>query len=105
MEHVAGADVSTTASRGTGRAGKRETLPLSSYQSRPRSPSVMPPILQPFFQEIEHLRRRQFHLLAKPLGDDRHIDICRAIPGIGAHAAAVERGEDAGLAAFAAHSR
>ena len=71
-------------------------MPRSSYQRRPRSPSVTPPTLQPFdFQEIEHLDRRQFHLLAEPLGNDCDIDMFEQFLRIGAHAPAVERGENA----------
>jgi len=39
--------VSITRSRGIGIAGMTCTVPVSSYQSRPFSPMVTPPILQP----------------------------------------------------------
>ena len=52
------------------------------------------------FQEIEHLRGRQFHLLAEPLGDDRDIDMFEQLLRVGAYPAAVERSQDAARAAF-----
>src|SRR5450755_4005859 len=48
---------------------------------------------------IQHLFRRLVHLLAQSLGDDRNVDEFQEFVGIAAQAAAVERGQDAGLAA------
>ena len=47
MEHVAGAAGVAHPRGGHRQRRKRATVPLSSYQSTPRSPSVTPPILQP----------------------------------------------------------
>ena len=51
------------------------------------------------FQIIEHLFRREIHLLAQPLGHDRDVDIFQKLMRVGAQAAAVERGQNTGLAA------
>ncbi|MGY4291149.1 hypothetical protein ACVWXO_010415 [Bradyrhizobium sp. LM2.7] len=48
---------------------------------------------------VEHFLRRQIHLLAQPLGDDGDVDVFEKLVGVGAQAAAVERGQNAGLAA------
>jgi len=48
---------------------------------------------------IQHLFRRQVHLLAQPLGDDGDVDEFEELMGVGTKAAAVERRQDAGLAA------
>ncbi len=50
-------------------------------------------------QIVEHLFRREVHLLAQPLGDDRDIDVFQQFVGVGAQAAAIERGENSGFAA------
>ena len=47
----------------------------------------------------EHLGGGEVHLLAEPLGDDGDIDEFQQFVSVGAQAAAVERGQDAGLAA------
>jgi hypothetical protein len=51
---------------------------------------VTPPTRQP---------RRLVHLRAQPLGDDGDVDELKQLMGVGPEAPAVERGEDAGLAA------
>ena len=51
------------------------------------------------FEIVDHLFRCEVHLLAQPLGDDGDIDELQKLMGIGAQAAAVERSQDAGLAA------
>ena len=48
---------------------------------------------------IQHLLRRQVHLLAQPLGDDGDVDEFQQLMRVGAQAAAVERRQDAVLAA------
>ena len=53
----------------------------------------------PALEIVQHLLGRQVHLLAQPLGDDRDVDEFQQFVGVGAQAAAVERGQDAGLAA------
>src|SRR2546421_8374817 len=48
---------------------------------------------------VDHLFRREVHLFAQPLGDDGDIDELQELMSVGAQAAAIERGQDAGLAA------
>ena len=48
---------------------------------------------------VQHRLRRLVHLLAQPLGDDGDVDEFQQLMGVGPQAAAVERGQDAGLAA------
>ena len=49
----------------------------------PRSPSVTPPILQPWLlQIVEHLLRRHVHLLAEALRDHGDVDVCQAARGV-----------------------
>ena len=50
---------------------------------------------------VEHGGRRHVHLLAKAFGHDRDVDEGQQLVGVGAHGAAVERGEDPGIAALA----
>ena len=53
----------------------------------------------PALEIVQHLFRRQVHLFAQPFGDDGDVDEFQKLMGVGAQAAAVERGQDAGLAA------
>ncbi len=48
---------------------------------------------------VEHIIRRLVHLLAQALGDDGDVDIFKQLMRVGAQPAAVERGQDALLAA------
>src|SRR5260370_4255552 len=48
---------------------------------------------------VQHLFGRKIHLLAQPFGDDGDVDEFKELVGVGAQAAAIERGQDAGLAA------
>src|SRR6478609_11062803 len=48
---------------------------------------------------VEHLLGRQVHLLTQAFGDDGDVDECEQLMRVGAQAAAVERGQDSGLAA------
>ena len=48
---------------------------------------------------IQHLVRRHIHLLAQPLGDDGDVDEFKQFVGVGAQAAAIQRGQDAVLPA------
>jgi len=48
-------------------------------------------------QISEHLARRELHLLAQPLGNDRSADKGQEIVRVGAQAAAIKRREDASL--------
>src|SRR5229473_7134164 len=48
---------------------------------------------------FQHLFGRQIHLLAQPFGDDGDVDEFQELVGVGPQAAAIERGQDTGLAA------
>src|ERR1700738_3393400 len=47
----------------------------------------------PALEIIQHLSRRQVHLLAQPFGDDGDVDEFQELMGVGAQAAAIERGQ------------
>ena len=100
MEHVAGAvgiEHALARDRQRGQRADRAGLVVPEQALLAHGDAADPAAAA--LEIVEHLFRRQVHLLAQPLGDDRDIDEFQQFMGVGAQAAAVERGQDAGLAA------
>ena len=100
MKHVAGAvgiDHALARDRQRGHGTCRTRLVVPEQAALAHRDAADPATAT--LEVVQHLFRRQIHLLTQPLGDNRDVDEFQQFMGVGAQAAAVERGEDAGLAA------